>query len=434
MVNRQLARHLPHDLLAAAGLLAEPPYCTVSRHWIGAQHTGVPAVRCARHTVRRDTRTHSSLGLMQVVWCLLPLCPAAGSCGLLQVSLPPSDAGLLVVTSQDIARLPAAIQAAADAAAAPPAERTGSQTGDISSSSMRLARASSDGSRAAAVGSSSGQSAGARAATLQPTVTPRAVAPSMLASTAAWLPRGGSADPAASGMTASVAPGVLPAAAASGPADLAVENARLRAELAGLLAQQAAKELGEDLAAAAAGPAGAGGGAASQLLAASVSASMSVAASTAATAAAAGGGSQQAAAAAEAAGQRPYGHGGVPVVPPCVTAPLPSVMAALQQTQESAAGAASVAASQRALTLGPVKVSSRQQLRCSPLLVFLDRSLPSWHHKPSHAPAGCHVGVACVSSSCNEGLTHTPACLPAPSTLTHPLSIPHRPPLLLRMS
>jgi hypothetical protein len=29
-VNRQLERHLPHDLLAAAGLLAEPPYCMVS--------------------------------------------------------------------------------------------------------------------------------------------------------------------------------------------------------------------------------------------------------------------------------------------------------------------------------------------------------------------------------------------------------------------
>jgi hypothetical protein len=28
-VNRQLERHLPHDLLAAAGLLQEPPHCTV---------------------------------------------------------------------------------------------------------------------------------------------------------------------------------------------------------------------------------------------------------------------------------------------------------------------------------------------------------------------------------------------------------------------
>jgi len=32
-VNRQLERHLPHDMLAAAGLLQEPPHCTVGGWW-----------------------------------------------------------------------------------------------------------------------------------------------------------------------------------------------------------------------------------------------------------------------------------------------------------------------------------------------------------------------------------------------------------------
>jgi hypothetical protein len=61
--------------------------------------------------------------------------------------------------------------------------------------------------------------------------------------------------------------------------------------------------------------------------------------------------------AAAAAAQRPYGHGGVPVVPASVTAPLPSVSAALQQAQQQQEGTATAAASRQALTLRPVKVS-----------------------------------------------------------------------------
>lgn len=284
----------------------------------------------------------------------------------MQVSLPPGDAMLLSVTPQDIAKLPAAIQAAADAAAAPPAERRPSQPGDGStptaaaagSSSIRVARGSSDGSSPAAgpAGSSHPRSSTAAG-------TPRAVAPSMLAST--WLPCGSTAaaaaaDPSASTMIVGAAPAAAAAAGSSGLGDLSVENARLRAELAGLLAQQAAKELGEGLAAATVGPSAttaAAAGSASHLLASSVSAagaasSMALAASTSAAAAAGGGQAGESAAA-----QRPYGHGGVPVVPASVTAPLPSVSAALQQVQQQQEGAATAAASQRALTLGPVKVS-----------------------------------------------------------------------------
>ena len=285
---------------------------------------------------------HPSAGLT----ACLPACVCAVSP---QVSLPPSDTVLLRVTPADIAKLPAAIQAAADAAAAEQRPPGDASAAGSSSVMVRAARRSSTD------GSSSTHPAAARSAT--PTaaagaLTPRAVAPSMLASGVGWRTAAAAADPAAASTMLGAAGGGhgVAAAGGGGGVDLAVENARLRAELAGLLAQQAAKELGEDLASTAAAGAAAAG--ASQLLGASVTTAAGAAASSmalaASTAAAATAGQQQQ--------QRPYGHGGSPVVPASVTAALPSVSAALAGAQQVQEGAAAAAATQRALTLGPVKV------------------------------------------------------------------------------
>ncbi|KAF8059682.1 ATG11 [Scenedesmus sp. PABB004] len=283
-VRRQLERHLPSELLARAGLLAEPPHCSVS--------------------------------------------------------VPPCDALLLPVTPAELARLPAVIQQAADAAAA--AERQQQQqqqqqqagggagpapvaaSAGAGAEAGRLARTrsgSGDGGAAASGSPTPPRRAAGGGADGAPPLTAAAGAGAASVAASGWLSRPGEAAAAAGGL----------GGGADLASNLALENARLRAELAAMLAHAAASELGEG-----GGGAPLGGGP-SQLAASHLAAGAGAVASISLAASAAG--------------------AAVPGVPASVAAPLPSVAAALAGLERASAEGEAAAAARRALALEPVQAA-----------------------------------------------------------------------------
>eukprot|EP00879_Flechtneria_rotunda_P005637 GHRR01005934.1.p1 GENE.GHRR01005934.1~~GHRR01005934.1.p1 ORF type:complete len:1224 (+),score=620.67 GHRR01005934.1:482-4153(+) len=273
-VRRQLERYLPLELLAKAGLLQDPPHCSVS--------------------------------------------------------VPPADAILLPVTPADITRLPAIIQQAADSAAnadRPVWQQQPQPQGEATSSTAVRSAAPVSSSRIA----------------------------------------GAAASTVVADTSRSVIAAVQSGSTADASSNAALEAARLRAELASLLAQAAARELGYGtgsttaqqlgvqqhgagmgMSALASHPAGAApAGAASISLAASAT---SAPAAPAAAHAMNQGGTTT-------ASPRPYGHGGAAVVPAGVAAPLPNVSSMVQEIAQQQEQQAAAAAARQAMTLAPVQAA-----------------------------------------------------------------------------
>jgi len=406
-VRRQLERHLPTELLAKAGLLAEPPHCMVGTPLAHEPICHMPALAaCVVVDVRMAVSwlntwespivcsllfaRHWIAGLyiavkkvMHCPGCLVGalvnarrLCPGHACLLCLQVSVPPTDIFLLPVSPADLARLPAAIQQAADAAAA--AEQHTQQV-QRSASQLHHQEASANAEH----GSEASAAPGASEASAGPGVPLTRVNSPRFA-----FASGAAGGGAASTMVASAwlsRPDGPSGAGPGGTLDLALENARLRAELASLLAQAAAKELaGIDHQ----GSASSSVAAAADLVKRSMHASILMAASQAAptssgqpphpvvpgaasiSLASASSHQQQADDAAPVAADvatgagagtggpaaRPYGHGGPAVVPASVAASLPQLSALLQQTAAADAEAAASAAAKQALSLAPVQV------------------------------------------------------------------------------